>query len=84
VRLASGDHDPKEYDFSRRSMEDRLRAGYEDTVVGFSRRELFPAPPETLRPTGVFIQDVRAEPSRVDNETMESWRADELRTVHSR
>ena len=83
VRLAYGDHDPKEYDFSRRSMEDRLRAGYEDTVAGFSRRELFPAPQEILRPTGVFIQDFRAQPSRADNETTESWRADELRTVHS-
>jgi NTE family protein len=84
VRLAYGAHDPKEYDFSRRSMEERLRAGYEDTVAGFSLREVIPAPPETLRPTGVFIEDLRGETPRADNDTTRSGRADELRTVHSR
>lgn len=69
VRLAYGAHDQKEYDFSRLSMEDRRRAGYEDTIAGFSRAELSPAPPQTLRPTGAFIHDLRTGPAREGQRT---------------
>jgi NTE family protein len=62
VRLAYGAHDTNEYDFSGRSMEDRMRAGYEDTLSGLSRLARSTKRPRPLRPTGVFIHDMAAEP----------------------
>jgi NTE family protein len=66
VRLAYGVHDTNEYDFSRRSMEDRMRAGYEDTLSGFSRLDRSTKPPRSLRPIGVFIHDLAVLPFHPD------------------
>jgi NTE family protein len=47
--------DSKDYEFSRRSMEDRWRAGYHDTVRTLRHPEVLERP---SAPDGVFIFDV--------------------------
>jgi NTE family protein len=71
VRLAYQAHNPQEYDFSRRSMEDRMRAGYDDTISGYSRLKRLATPTPKLRPTGVFIYDLTAESLEREDERRE-------------
>src|ERR1700745_3463279 len=47
--------DSKDYEFSRRSMEDHWRAGYHDTVRTLRHPEVLERP---ASPDGVFIFDV--------------------------
>ena len=47
--------DSKDYEFSRRSMEERWRAGYHDTVRTLRHPEVLERP---SAPDGVFIFDV--------------------------
>ena len=49
------EHDSKDYEFSRRSMEDHWRAGYHDTVRTLRRPEVLERASSL---DGVFIFDV--------------------------
>ncbi len=50
--------DSKDYEFSRRSMEERWRAGYHDTVRTLRHPEVLQRPSS---PDGVFIFDVHED-----------------------
>ena len=50
----------QEYDFSELSVEDRMRAGYEDAVAGYARLRRGGTPAAMSTPTGVSIYDFNA------------------------
>ena len=63
VRLAhraDGVQLSQEYDFSELSVEDRMRAGYEDAVAGYARLRRGGTPAAMSTPTGVSIYDFNA------------------------
>jgi NTE family protein len=51
--------DSKDYEFSRQSMVDHWRAGYDDTVRTLSHPEVLERP---RSPEGVFIFDIAEHP----------------------
>jgi hypothetical protein len=60
-RASSPELEFKDADYSRASIEDRMRAGYEDTISRCSQlRSRIPAP-HLSGPTGVIIHDLGDE-----------------------
>ena len=71
VRLAHRAHGvqlSQEYDFSELSVEDRMRAGYEDAVAGYARLRRGGTPAAISTPTGVSIYDFNGESLVLEDE----------------